>query len=104
MRRAAAYDGAQRDDTVESAFKPLLVVAACLFPATAGADQKPGKGKLLVATELVGGEFFAETVILLLHYDRFASREYALLVAVRFGLAQVFDHRKAHGFGCPESE
>lgn len=46
-----------------------LVFVAWLLPAVAGADQQPAKGKLLVATELVRGEVFAQTVILLLHYD-----------------------------------
>jgi len=46
-----------------------LVFVVWLLPAAAGADQRPAKGKLLVATELVRGEIFAETVILLLHYD-----------------------------------
>ena len=46
-----------------------LVFVAWLLPAAAGADQRPAKGKLLVATELVRGEVFAQTVILLLHYD-----------------------------------
>lgn len=44
--------------------------AVWLLPVLSGADQAPGKGKLLVATELVRGEVFAETVILLLHYDK----------------------------------
>jgi putative transcriptional regulator len=46
-----------------------LMFAAWLLPASAGADQPVEKGKLLVATELVGGDFFAQTVVLLLHYD-----------------------------------
>ena len=46
-----------------------LVFVVWLLPAAAGADQQPAKGKLLVATELVRGEVFAHTVILLLHYD-----------------------------------
>ena len=46
-----------------------LILAAWLLPATAGADQQPAKGKLLVATEQVVGELFAQTVVLLLHYD-----------------------------------
>jgi len=46
-----------------------LVFVAWLLPAAAGADQRPAKGKLLVATELVRGDIFDETVILLLHYD-----------------------------------
>lgn len=47
----------------------LLVLAACLLPTAAGADQRPAKGKLLVATEQVQGGVFYEAVILLLHYD-----------------------------------
>ena len=46
-----------------------LVFAVWLLPVVAGADQRPAKGRLLVATELVGGEVFAKTVILLFHYD-----------------------------------
>ncbi len=46
-----------------------LVFVVWLLPAAAGADQRPAKGRLLVATELVRGEFFAQTVILILHYD-----------------------------------
>jgi len=46
-----------------------LVCVVWLLPAMAGADQRPAKGKLLVATEMVQGELFAQTVILLLHYD-----------------------------------
>ena len=50
-----------------------IVAAALLFlagslPLTAAAEL-PAKGKLLVATEEVRGEVFAQTVILLLHYD-----------------------------------
>lgn len=46
-----------------------LVFVVWLFPSAAGADQQPAKGKLLVATELVQGDVFGQTVILLLHYD-----------------------------------
>ena len=46
-----------------------LVFVAWLLPGAAGADQQPAKGKLLVATDLVHGDVFAQTVILLLHYD-----------------------------------
>ena len=45
-----------------------FVLLLWLLPA-AGAGEQPARGKLLVATELVGGAFFAETVILLLNYD-----------------------------------
>ncbi len=46
-----------------------LVLVAWLLPAIATADQAPARGKLLVATEFVQGDMFAETVILLLHYN-----------------------------------
>ena len=36
-----------------------LVCIAWLLPVSAGADQVPARGKLLVATELVQGELFA---------------------------------------------
>jgi len=44
-------------------------VAGCLMTA-AGAEETPGPGKLLVATEDIGGPVFAESVILLLSYDK----------------------------------
>ena len=50
-----------------------LVFVAWLLPAAAGADLQPAKGRLLVATELVRGEIFAKTVILLLYYDQDGS-------------------------------
>lgn len=50
-------------------FVTWLICVVWLLPATAGADQRPARGKLLVATELVQGELFAKTVILILHYD-----------------------------------
>jgi len=46
-----------------------LVSVAWLLPAAASAAEVPAQGKLLVATELVEGELFAETVVLLLFYD-----------------------------------
>jgi putative transcriptional regulator len=46
-----------------------LVFVAWLLPVASSADQEPAQGKLLVATELVQGELFANTVLLLLHYD-----------------------------------
>ncbi len=46
-----------------------LVAVACLLPASAGAYPRPAQGKLLVATDVVQGEMFAKTVVLLLHYD-----------------------------------
>ena len=50
-------------------FVTWLVLAVWLLPAAAGADPRAARGKLLVATELGRGDFFNETVVLLLHYD-----------------------------------
>ena len=47
----------------------LLVLVAWLLPVASGENLRPAKGRLLVATELVGGDFFNQTVVLLLHYD-----------------------------------
>ncbi len=47
----------------------FLAVACCLVAAAVSADQVPATGKLLVATDEVRGLHFAETVVLLLHYD-----------------------------------
>ena len=46
-----------------------LALVAWLLPAAVDADPRPARGKLLVATDLVQGEMFAKTVVLLLHYD-----------------------------------
>jgi len=45
----------------------FLLLSGCL-PSAAAADA-PARGKLLVATELVGGPVFAETVVLILRHD-----------------------------------
>ncbi len=52
-----------------SRFSKFLALACCLISTGVGADQVPATGKLLVATDEVRGLHFAETVILLLHYD-----------------------------------
>ncbi len=46
-----------------------LVCVVWLQPVAADADEAPAQGKLLVATEVVHGELFAKTVVLLLFYD-----------------------------------
>ena len=46
-----------------------LVLVVWLLPVAATADQQLAKGKLLIATELVRGDLFGKTVVLLLHYD-----------------------------------
>jgi len=50
-------------------FLASLVAIAWLLPAAVDAEPRLAQGRLLVATELVQGELFANTVILLLHYD-----------------------------------
>ncbi len=47
----------------------FLALACCLMSAAVNADQVPAMGKLLVATDEVGGPYFAQTVVLLLHHD-----------------------------------
>lgn len=50
-------------------FLTWLLAVATLLPAVVYADSRPARGKLLVATEAVQGELFANTVVLLLYYD-----------------------------------
>ena len=50
-------------------FLSVLAIAGCLISIHCKADESPAAGKLLVATDEVQGAIFAETVILLLHYD-----------------------------------
>ena len=47
-----------------------LLLAACLLLDTVAAAEAPAKGKLLVATEVIRGDIFVQTVVLLLHYDK----------------------------------
>jgi hypothetical protein len=44
------------------------------------------------------------TTILLLHDDRFTSREDTLLVTVRLGLGEVLDHCQPHGLWRAKAE
>ena len=50
-------------------FPMVLALACCVISHGVNADEDLGKGKLLVATEVVQGRAFAESVILLLKYD-----------------------------------
>lgn len=50
-------------------FLTWLIAVSWLLPGSVDADPRPAQGKLLVATELVEGELFAKTVVLMLHYD-----------------------------------
>ncbi len=47
----------------------VLALACCVISHGINAEEYLGKGKLLVATEVVQGRAFAESVILLLNYD-----------------------------------
>ena len=50
-------------------FSLLLALAGCLLPAGGGAAEGLAKGQLLVASHELQGPNFAESVVLLLHYD-----------------------------------
>jgi len=50
-------------------FPMVLALACCVTSHGINAEEDLGKGKLLVATEVVRGRAFAESVILLLNYD-----------------------------------
>ncbi len=56
-----------------SRFSKFLALACCFVSAGFSADQVPAAGKLLVATDEVGGPYFAKTVVLLLHHDETGS-------------------------------
>ena len=56
-----------------------LVFIAVLAAASADATEGPARGKLLVATEVIRGDIFVQTVVLLLHY-RQHSRHYTNFV------------------------
>jgi putative transcriptional regulator len=47
----------------------IMAISCCIVSHGSYADEGPGVGKLLVATDEVQGSTFYETVILLLHYD-----------------------------------
>jgi putative transcriptional regulator len=46
-----------------------VALIACLLAVSIAAAEPPAKGKLLVATEVIRGDIFVQTVVLLLHYD-----------------------------------
>lgn len=50
-------------------FLNLLALASCVMAPVTNADDDLDMGKFLVATDEVRGPSFAQTVILLLHYD-----------------------------------
>ena len=52
-----------------SKYATFLALVCCIISQVVIADEDPAVGKLLVATEEVQGPTFAETVILLIHYD-----------------------------------
>ena len=57
-----------------------------------------------VADEHLVGADIVDAAVLLLHHHRLARRENALLVTVRFRLAEVLDHRQPHGLRGSETE
>ena len=46
-----------------------VALIACLLAVSIAAGEPPAKGKLLVATEVIRGDIFVQTVVLMLHYD-----------------------------------
>lgn len=46
-----------------------LALLGCILAANSSAAEPPGRGKLLVASRQLQGPAFAETVILLIHYE-----------------------------------
>ena len=52
-----------------SKYSTFPALVCCIISQVVIADEDPAMGKLLVATEEVHGPTFAETVILLIHYD-----------------------------------
>lgn len=52
-----------------SRFLKFLALACCAVSFGVSADEDLAMGKLLVATDEVRGPYFAESVVLLLHYD-----------------------------------
>ncbi len=52
-----------------SKYATFLALVCCVVSQVVIADEDPAVGKLLVATDEVQGPTFAETVILLIHYD-----------------------------------
>ena len=71
--------------------------------------QKCSQRQVDQLANTISNEYFLcgntlNAAILLLHHNRFARGEDAFLVAIRFRLAEVFDHCEAHGFGRAKSE
>lgn len=71
-----------------------LIFVFWTVPLTAAAEQ-PAMGKLLVATEEVRGEVFAQTVILLLHYDENGAMGIVVNRPTDVELAEVVDDVEA---------
>ena len=55
--------------TTRHGLSGLILLLVWLLPVMTLADQQPAKGRFLVATDVVQGEIFGGTVILLIHYD-----------------------------------
>jgi putative transcriptional regulator len=91
-------------------FLTCLLFVPWLLPAAAGADLIPAKGRLLVATESVRGEIFAETVILLLAYGESGAMGLVVNRPTELDLGELLeetddtaDYRQAVYWGGPVS-
>jgi putative transcriptional regulator len=70
-----------------------LAFAIWLLSATVAADESPAKGKLLVATELIRGDIFVQTVVLLLHYDETGAAGIVVNRPTEVALDEVLEDR-----------
>jgi len=73
----------------------LLVFTAVAFAAGAAADPTPGRGRLLVATELIEGDIFTKTVVLLLDYGDTGAAGFVVNRPTELTAAEVFDEDSA---------
>ena len=79
-----------------------LVFAACLLPVAGGAGESPARGNLLVATELVRGDIFVQSVVLLLHYDETGAMGLVVNRPMKVGMDElVVDDDAISGYSGP---
>ena len=65
-----------------------LVLVACVSYAVGAAE--PDKGRLLVATEVIQGDVFSQTVIVLLHYDDTGAAGLVVNRPTEVGITELF--------------
>lgn len=68
-----------------------FLCASWLLSAAASAELAPAKGRLLVATEAVGGDLFGETVILLLEYGESGAMGLVVNRPTEVALSELLD-------------